>query len=181
MVNIRGIPSDAIHRLAVPMQGIPGKPKGDVDILLLEPGAPAHATAIEVKRVKVSETTFKTGKPNKIKELKKGIRQANTLADIGFSQVYYFVFVVVDSRDHNCGRCTYDGLTQGLKATIDQSVSLCLKGLAPRIGLMHYEFVQPMDDGPLGTGTYKGGLKRLAKPFPQPSEITAWIEQAIAK
>lgn len=179
VVNLRGIPSDVVHRLAVPMQGLPGQPQGDVDILLLTPECPEHAIAIEVKRVKVGETTFGNGKPNKLKELKKGIRQANTLANIGFSQVYYFVLVVVDSRYHNAGRVTYNGLTPPLKAIIDQAISPV--GLLPRIGLVHFEFVQPMDDKPLSIGTYSGNLKRLAEPVSQTPEITAWVERVTAR
>jgi len=97
IVGLHGIPSDVIPHIAVPLWGVPGRWEGDIDILLVPPGRPECTTAVEVKRIKVSDTAFASGQPNKLNEFEKGIRQANTLADIGFSQVYYFVFVVVDS------------------------------------------------------------------------------------
>src|SRR5205807_941816 len=103
---------------------------------------PDLAIAIEAKRVKV-----RSGRLNKLHDFKKGVRQANLLARIGFSQVYLFVFVVVDSREQNAGRMSYDGTDSYLRSVIEQAISV--SDLDPRVGLMHYEFVQPMDHAPL--------------------------------
>ena len=180
IVVFHGIPPGVVHHLAVPMRGLPREPRGDIDILLSAPKSPEHTIAIQVKRIKVDKTAFEeNGRPNKLNDFTKGIRQANILADIGFSQVYYFVFVMVDSRFHNRGRVTYDGLTRRLNTIIDQAVSL--ERLLPRIGLVHFEFVQPMDYEPLDIGIFGGHLKRIAERVPQPPQVTAWVKQAIVK
>jgi len=53
LLGIEGIPEGARHFQAVPMAGIPGGVKSDVDILLCVPGQPDLAIAIEAKRVKI--------------------------------------------------------------------------------------------------------------------------------
>jgi hypothetical protein len=159
----------------VPLSGLPDKPRGDVDILLVVPGRPDLATAIQVKRIKVGAAALRTRRPNKLHELKKGVRQANVLARIGFSQVYLYVFVVVDSREQNAGRISYDGPSSELRSLIRQVISP--RGLDQRVGLIHFEFVQPMDDEPLGSGTYGADLVRLAESMAQPPEVTTWVAQ----
>jgi hypothetical protein len=80
---------------------------------------------------------------------------------------------VVDSREQNGGRITYDGLPIDLASAISRFISPV--GLQPRVGLIHYEFVQPMDDRPLGIGTSGGHLIRLAEPTVQAEEVTNWV------
>jgi hypothetical protein len=46
-----------------------------------------------------------------VREYDKAVSQANRLAEMGFAQVYLFVIVVVDSRENNQGRYTYEGST----------------------------------------------------------------------
>ncbi len=175
VLGIQGIHSDSTPFQSVPLSGLPGKPRGDVDILLVVPGRPDLATAIQVKRIKAGAAAIRTGRPNKLYELKKGVRQANVLARIGFLQVYLYVFVVVDGREQNAGRISYDGLSPELRSLIGQVISP--SGLDQRAGLIHYEFVQPMDDEPLGIGTYGGHLVRLAESMAQPPEVTTWVAQ----
>ena len=119
---------------------------------------------IEVKRIKVSGAAFKTGRPNKLHEYDKAVKQANRLAQVGFAQVYLYVIVVVDSRENNEGRYTYNGLTAELRAKIEAIFSL--EQLESRIGLVRHEFVQSMDHPPLELGTYSGHLIRLAQEVP---------------
>ena len=135
----------------------------------MPPGRPDFSTVVQVKRVKVGKSTFHTGMPGKLRELEKVRQQANQLADIGFAQVYCFVFVVVDSRHNNEGRFTYEGPTVALRRTIDDAISIA--GLVPRVGLVHYEFVQPIHAEPLGPGASGASLKRLAVPATQPAKI----------
>lgn len=176
LLNIHGIPRESIPFQRVPLNGLPGTPVGDVDILLSVPGRPELATAIQVKRVKVGAAALRDQRPNKLQEFKKGVRQANLLAKIGFSLVYLYVFVVVDSREINAGRSLYKGLTKELRSLIERAISP--HGLHVRVGLMYHEFVQPMDNVPLGTGTYFGHLVRSARPISQPAEVTSWVAQA---
>jgi len=178
ILEIHGIQSGSLVFQRVSLSGLPGGPRGDVDILLIVPGRPDLATAIEIKRIKVSASSLRTQQPNKLRELKRGVQQVNMLAKIGFSQVYFFVFVVVDSREQNAGRISFDGLPAEMRRSIVQVI--LPSGLEPRVGLIHYEFVQSMDDEPLKTGAFSGDLIRLAEPITQPSEVTAWVHQRIA-
>lgn len=177
ILGIEGIHSNSTLFQSVLLSGLPGKCRGDVDILLVPPGRPDLATAIQVKRIKVGAAALRTRQPNKLRGLEEGVRQANLLARIGFSQVYLYVFVVVDSREQNVGRISYDGLSRELRELLRQSISPI--GLDQRVGLMHYEFGQPMDDEPLGSGTYGADLVRLAESMVQPPEVTAWVQDLL--
>lgn len=179
VIGISGIPSVIEHFLEVPLAGLPGDVEGDIDILLVPPGHPEESIAVQAKRIKVSDPAFLTGKPNKLHEIEKARKQAGVLARIGFSQVYCFVFVVVDSRVHNVGKYTYEGLTPYLKALIDAAISV--HGLDERVGLVQFELVQPMDDRPLSSGTYRGQARRLSQCVVQPSELTAWVRDTVGK
>jgi hypothetical protein len=176
IVGIHGIPDDARPYPNVSLDGL--EAKGDIDILLVDPLHPEFATAIQVKRIKVKDTTFASGTPNKLNALDELKRQAN-LQPIWLCEVFSFAMVVVDSRKHNNGEYRFDGLTPALRDTIANSVTP--DGLRTRIGMMHYEFVQPIDDVPLTSGTYSGHLLRMPQTAPQPEAITAWVAQVIAK
>lgn len=156
-----------------------GDLEGDIDLLLVPPGQPELATAIQVKRIKVSAASFETDAPNKLAELRKLKQQTNPLACIGFWQVYAFVLVAVDSRSHNAGAFSYAGLTASLREKIDAAISL--EALAERIGLVKFEFVQPIDDRPLGAGAFRLRPKRVAQSATQPAEVTTWVQQAILR
>jgi hypothetical protein len=179
LIGVHGIPSDATFFLEVPLRGLPGNPEGDIDILLVVPTQPEFATVIQVKRVKVSDSTFRTGEPNKLGELAVGHRQASLLAEIGFAQVYCFVIVVVDSRQNNVDPMSYDGLTPTLQHKIRAAITT--EELDDRAGLIHHEIVQSMDDEPLGAGTGGADLKRAAKVIAQPAAVTEWVRQVIAQ
>ena len=175
ILNITGFPDIANHFQGVPCSGLPGEPIGDIDILVVPEKSPEISIAIQAKRIKVSANTFLTGEPNKLNELGKLRQQAGLLADVGFSQTYCFVFVVVDSRQNNRGAYRYDGLTAGLKTKIE-SIDLTA-GLDDRVGMMRFEIVQPIDDRPLGAGTYSGRLCRMAQQLLQPPKVTEWVVQ----
>jgi hypothetical protein len=176
LLGIQGIASDPVCFQNVCLDGIPSDVVTDVDILLCAPGQPESAIAVEVKRIKVGASALRSGRPNKLDELKKAVQQANLLARAGFSQVYLFVLVVVDSREKNMGKISYDGADSELRSLIEQAISV--KGLNPRVGLVRYEFVQPMDHAPLGEGAlnaYGARLVRSAQKVPQPDELTRWV------
>jgi len=179
LVGIHGIPFNAEFALEVPLDGLPHDPKGDIDILLAAPSHPEVSTAVQVKRVKVSGGSFPSGNPNKLGELGMGYRQANLLWEIGFSQVYIFILVVVDSRSINKQLPSYGGLTPDLRAKIENVIST--EGLLPSIGLLRYEFVQPMDAAPLSVGTFASGLIRLATEQTQPSDVTNWVRTSMGR
>jgi hypothetical protein len=98
--RLKGISDDSVAVRRVPLRDAPGANEGDIDILLCSPNEPWLATAIEVKRIKVGPRAFLTGEPNKLHELETAVFQAEKLVSIGFSQVYLYVLVAVDSREH---------------------------------------------------------------------------------
>lgn len=175
LVGLHGIPSDAVHYTEVPLTAL-GK-KGDIDILLVGPGHSEFATAIQVKRIKVSTMTFACGKPNKLDALEELKKQTNLLVDLGFAQVFCFAIVVVDSRVRNGSAYRFDGLTRELRRTIDNALST--EGLASRAGLVRYEIVQPLDFPPLTTGTFFSNALRMPEIAAQPQAITAWVTQIV--
>lgn len=174
VIGLHGIPDDVVVYAEVDLKGLNAL-EGDVDLLLVPPNRPEHATAIQVKRVKVNGPSFATNSPNKLHEVKKLKFQANPLAKVGFWQVYCFVLVAVDSRSNNAGAFTYAGLTASLRAKIERAITL--EALDDRIGLVHYEFVQPIEDYPLGAGTYSAKPIRLAQPTIQSSAVTEWVQK----
>lgn len=178
ILGIHGMPSAPRIIQQVPLTTAPGSPEGDIDILLVPPHWPSEATAIQVKRIKFSEAAFREGgQPNKLGDFQKGVDQANLLADLGFHQVYIFVFVVVDSRTKNQGQISYEGLSSKQRSLVESTIST--RDLHPDVGLVVYTLVQPMDHPPLTTGTSAGSLKRLATPRQQPRELTHWLTQVL--
>ncbi len=175
-LNVEGIASDGVVFRGIQLGGLPGNPRGDVDILVVPPGSPQLAAAVQVKRIKVDAEGLETDRPNNLGSLKTGVRQTNLLANLGFHRVYLFVIVVVDSRARNAGRVGYEGLSPQLDAKISGWISPA--GLAARAGLFHLEIVQAMDiGGPLESGT--SGVRQLkpAEPIAQSPDVTAWISQ----
>jgi hypothetical protein len=175
VLNIAGIPDRPEVRQCVPLTTLPGQRGGDVDILAWARKKPEAATATEVKRIKVSANSFISGRPNKLQEYEKAVRQANRLATLGFWQVYLFVVVVVDSRDRNAGRITYEGATPELDGLITNTITL--RDLDPRVGLVRHDFVQPMNYAPLGVGAGGKHLLRSATATKQPDGLTAWVSE----
>jgi hypothetical protein len=133
LLEIHGIPQGSKYKFCVPLKGLTGTHQGDVDILLSVPGSPELATAIEVKRVKVSGKPLKI---NKLGEVRKGVQQANALSTLGFFQVYFYVLVLVDSRELNDGNYTYDELSANMTTRIEAAVSPL--GLNKRVGMVHF-------------------------------------------
>jgi len=173
LFGIKGMPEAARVFQRTDLRNAPGGLLGDADMILVAPDHPEAAVAFEVKRIKVGPSAFASGQPNKLHEYEKAVGQANRLADVGFSQVYLYVIVVVDSRIKNDGRYTYDGLTPELDGIIRGALSL--EHLQPRVGMVVHEFVQPMDHPPLVLGTYGGHLERPATQVPQRTDLTEWL------
>ena len=178
LLGIKGVPSDALDFQGVPLDSVPGNFRGDIDILLCTKDRPDSAIAIEVKKIKVGASTFQSGSPNRLEGVIEGIAQANRLARVGFSRVYLYVCVTVDSRERNAGQTGYKGLTQKLRDKIRNTITT--SGLDPRIGLVVFGFVQPMDYPPLTVGTGDTHLERLATEAAQPATLTTWVAQWIA-
>lgn len=178
VIRIHGFPDNPCIAQRVLLNDAPGGVMGDVDILLCEAQKPRHAIAIEAKRVKVGSNAFVSGTPNKLHEYEKAVQQANKLAKLGFWQVYLFVFVAVDSREQNKGANTFAGMTQELEYAIESVVTT--NNLHDRVGLIKFDFTQPMDHPPLGPGSYGARVVRLARVAHQPQDLTNWVEKAMS-
>lgn len=176
---VRGVPQKHLFRNAVPLTGLLGDPRGDVDILLANADDFSDAVVFQVKRVKITLDTLRAGAPNRLGDLARGVQQANLMADIGFAQVYLWVIIAVDARSANNGRITYDG------APIDMIDTICsaipLDALAPMIGVEVIQLTQPMDHEPLTVGSAGGHLIRLATPIQQPPHVNDWVEKALQR
>ena len=177
MTGVEGIPFGAQYALGVPLAGLPNSPRGDVDLLLAMESQPEFSTAVQVKRLKVSVRTFRTGAPNKLGELELAARQAELLVKIGFAQVYLYVITVVDSRSENPSPPSYNGLTRSLRSKIEEVIRDTT--LSGPVGLMSFTISQPMDDTPLAAGTFDGSLVRRAHPKMQPQHVTDWVRKAM--
>src|ERR1700685_1899882 len=181
IVNLAGMPDDCKSFARVSLDGVPPNgAEGDIDILLCPLLRPDLAVAIQVKRIKVSANALSTGQPNKLSGLKKRVEQSNLLADLGFHQVYFYVFVVVDSRELNAGKFAFAGSTNEIKSLLDREIRMAATVLRSTAGLYSCEFTQTMDDVPLSTGTFGGHLVRLAQQRAQSDELTAWVSKTIA-
>jgi len=182
ILNIKGIDSAGATLRNVPLRKSRGQSTGDVDILVIPPGAAEQSTAIQVKRfpVKVDEKgRLADRRETRFEELfNRGAEQANYVARLGFFQVYLWVFVLIDTRAANDGRYTYNGASSALHARIDYAISLRL--LDPRVGLMKFEWVQPMDRPPFDLSAGGGHLVHLATSATQPAELTHWIRTKAA-
>jgi hypothetical protein len=181
IVNLAGMPKDCKRFGRVSLDGVPPNgAEGDIDILLCPLLQPDLATAIQVKRIKVSASALRTGQPNKLSGLKKGVEQTNLLADLGFHQVYFYVFIVVDSRELNVGKFAFEGATKEIKSRLDREIRMAATVLRSTAGLCSWEFTQTMDDVPLTTGAFGGHLVRLAQQRAQSDELTAWVSKTLA-
>ena len=176
---VLGLPPRADHtwlhrlRVTLPSHERKGRSRGDVDILAMPPKRPDAAVAAEVKCVRVPASSFKTLEPNGLKNWQKGIQQANRLEELGFHQVYIYLFMVIDSREHNGGEWTYSGATPELLERVRSSLDL--GKLHPRVGMVENQFVQPVDRPPLELGTAASNIVRMAGAVSQPDGLTAWV------
>ncbi|MFD2832945.1 hypothetical protein [Gramella sp. AN32] len=78
---------------------LPNKMPGDIDILLYEKDKENASIGIECKIVKSESLEDQSPKINKVSSVqKKGTKQANGYAEIGFSRVYLMVILLDDGR-----------------------------------------------------------------------------------
>jgi hypothetical protein len=173
-----GFPREALALEEVDLAGAPGGFVGDVDVLLCAPDRPDLAIAIQAKRIKFDAYDIERGSPKKLHGIAKAYEQANRDVRVGFSQVWLYVFVVVDSREQNAGKNSYSGLSAAHLSIIYREVSTMK--LNERVGLYQIEFTQPKDHPPLH-GMFHGHLRRPAQTAIQTPELTEWVRKKIAE
>jgi hypothetical protein len=151
--------------------GLPAAAFGDADAVLIERGKPQRASAVEFKRVKVSQASLLTEEMNKLGELPKAVRQANALYDAGFGAVWLTVIVVADMRsaDENAFRFTPGKLIQRVKEAIP------LGKLNPAVGVTVCEITQVSDRPANWRGGSGGQILQMAIERDQPAEFTSAV------
>ena len=178
LLNNLGIPKDAEAYPTVSHNAL-GRP-GDIDILVVNPVKPEFATAIQVKRIKVVDKTFKTDKPpNKLEDLKTLHWQTNILVEFGFWKVFSFVIVVIDSRSNNSGKLCFDGLNNDVRLKLEKPLSDSIKHLNDTAGYICIELNQPMDFPPLTIGTFTSRSLRIPTLRQQSDCLTQWVSNIV--
>lgn len=150
---------------------------GDIDVLIANPQCPETSLAIEVKRVKIQAATFHTGTPGKLQDLKRGVHQANLLAELGFHRTFLVVAVVVDGRERDYLNFASRGPTSQLAQAIDDFPSRAK--LAARVGLAFVEIVQPVDKPITDAGSIGVRVVRHSVAIQQPLSVTAAIARLL--
>ena len=176
-----GMPSGMVNRQCVSLDTAPGNPKGDIDVLFCAPNLPQKAVAYQVKRIKFGINQLRSGIPGKLGEFKKLAQQANLLARMGFWQVYAYAIVVVDAREQNAGKVTYEGLSSKMRSQVYSAVSFTTQFFDARVGFGVMDFTQTMDSTPFTAGTHGLDIRRFSKPAKQSEELTTWVADIFAK
>jgi hypothetical protein len=150
---------------------------GDADALLVPHGQPQLAHAVEYKRILMPAHTFTTLQPNKLRELPKGVAQANCLASAGFAFVWFSVLVAVDSRELTRPSGGYLAASGQMMETVYNA--LPLQNLHSSVGAVVYELTQCFDRPLNESGMLGGHILRMATHNPQPPALTAGIARLI--
>lgn len=158
--------------------GLPPGAFGDIDALVVSKGDAAAARGVQYKRVKVSPSTFRTGQPNKLQELRKAAEQTNALVRLGLAHVWLVVIVVTDAREHSGGRYLVATPREVLDRVYEE---LPLKSLNENAGLVVAEIVQSVDRPFEDTGGGGGHMVRPARLQAQPGSLTASINDLFAQ
>ena len=158
--------------------GLPAELRGDADALLIAYGRPDIATAVEFKRVKITADSFRTDQINKLPELKKAVRQANTLHRAGFAYCWLSVLIVADVRFLTHG-VSFAGpplrFIEQVRSAIPEN------SLAPGVGLQLCVISQVSDAPADERGGAGWKLVRLATAQAQPEALTARIYSLFAE
>jgi len=145
---------------------------GDADAVLIERGRPECASAVEFKRVKVSQASLVTDEVNKLGELRKGVRQANSLHTAGFANVWLTVIVVADTRPADSISSFRFTPYQLVQRVID---AIPLTQLDPGVGVTVCEITQVSDRPANWRGGSGGQILQMAKEQNQSLQFTAAI------
>jgi len=154
---------------------------GDIDVLAMHPSHPAHAVAIEVKRVKMPADSYWTSLPNKLGGIEDGCRQVALLREIGFHRSYLLVAVVADGREQASVSPPFRGPTPGLVAAV--KAKLRSLQFHPDVGVFVVEVTQPTEKHIFDIGLVGIPLPhhQVATAIQQPSELTAKIASFCAE
>lgn len=150
------------------------KGPGDIDVLISATPHHENALAIEVKRVKVGAEAFHTGMPGKLQNLRRGVQQANLLAQLQFSRAMLLIVVVTDGRERDGLNFAFRGAeTRALRQAIDGFPGR--EKLAPKVGLAFVELTQPIDKDIADAGGIGIRIARPPTMVTQPESLSSAV------
>ncbi len=148
----------------------------ELDALVLVDSNPDFAIAFECKRLTVDDMVFDTEEMvGGLPRLKKGVRQANVLYQLGFHQVYLLGLIEVDSRLRSGGSWVGGGIPRSLFEKIVRFPGR--EKLRDEIGLIFLEIDQPVDKDVRSGGGIGLRPVRLATARRQESSLSHRIVQ----
>lgn len=125
--------------------------QGELDLIVCERHAPHQATAIEVKRVKVTVLDPEHHQLNKLEDIRDGVGQANRLYNkFGFFQTYLTVLTATDAAEQNNTNIPCRGIdpsatpNYGATKTLERIIDFPERSdLQDEIGIVFFDIVQP--------------------------------------
>lgn len=150
---------------------------GDVDWLCVAPTKPHLAVAVECKRVKVRAAGLDDDHENKIRDLGRGVPQANGLADMGFHRSFLMIIILADGRARR-------ELGQMFRGPTTQTFTRIYvfperERLNDDVGIIFVEVVQPTGRS-IGEMAYVGVcVERPARPRDQSVRLTERVREAL--
>lgn len=95
--------------------------------------------------------------------------------------MYFYIFVVVDTRQQNEEKDSLAGLSMELRSLVERVISFVPLDLDPRVGLFRTDYSRTKDSLPLTEGSFYGHLVRRAQVVSQPPELTQWVRKKLTK
>ena len=154
--------------------------EGDIDLVICERSAPNQSVAIEAKRVKVEIIGPEEDKLHKIRDIGKGVEQANRLhRKFGFFQHYLAVVTAVEAIEQTDTNIPCRGLRSYSTDLFDDRKThtriVDFPGrnkLNPEIGIIFMEVVQPSRIGINARATFRICVHRPAQRRDQSQDVT---------
>jgi hypothetical protein len=162
--------------------------EGDIDLILSELSAPQEAITIEAKLVKVEIVDPQEDTVRKLKDVGKGVRQANRLYDrFGFFQHYLAVITAVDASAQTDTNIPCRGLRSnsedlfGDRKTFTQIVDFPKRDeLKEEIGIIFLEIVQPSNMAYDYQATFRVCVQHRARCRQQSTTVTNRVTTLMA-
>jgi hypothetical protein len=166
-------PAGIAPRYGVPLAKLTGLPPlaGKVDVLLCEPHAPAAATVVEVKCLLVSAALPGASLRLPAAELAMTIRHMNRLAEIGFSQLWLLLCLMLDDVNPAASDAERLRAWAALLSGVDEGPTLRL--LHPSVGFGF--LVVSLVPGPEPARTLGALVRRRPTPMVQKPRVTAMV------
>jgi hypothetical protein len=162
--------------------------EGEIDLIACERLAPHQALVIEAKRVKVEIVNAERDEVHKIKDIARGVQQANTVYDrFGFFQHYLAVITAVDASDQDDTNIPCRGLRSDTADLYEEGKTFTRivdfpkrDNLKPGIGIIFMEVVQPSRIAFERRATFRICVQQEPKAREQASSVTNRIATLMA-